>query len=329
MGALKDPAKTIEDQKSTETISYRVYKRRWFMLFNFFAIFFINSAQWIQYTIIEDIVEKYYNISATMVNMTSVVYLITYLPLILPASYIMNKKGVRFALLLAAGGNFIGSWLKVFSSHPNGFYIGLIGQSILSVSQLFMLSMPPKLAGIWFDSNQMSTACTIGVFGTQLGAAAGFLVTPNVVNDHDNPDEIGQDLFMLFLIVAIITTIILILTFAFFQEEPPTPPSEAHKLKKQENEDNSNILQSYKRLLTNGPFLMLLSAYGLNIGIYNVINTLLNPILGPHFEDGAKFAGNIGLIIVASGSFSAVVFGIILDKTRRFKEVTIGIYVIF
>lgn len=92
MGVLKDPANSVEKQKSTEIITYRVYKRRWFMLFNFFAIFFINAAQWIQYTIIEDIVEKYYNISATMVNMTSVVYLITYLPLILPASYVMNKK---------------------------------------------------------------------------------------------------------------------------------------------------------------------------------------------------------------------------------------------
>ncbi|XP_044729456.1 uncharacterized MFS-type transporter C09D4.1-like [Chrysoperla carnea] len=281
--------------------AYRVYKRRWFMIFIFFTIYFINSVHWVQYTIIANIIEKFYNVDPTMVNMTSVVYLIAYLPLILPASYVIDKKGVRFVLLVAASGNFIGSWLKVFSATPNGFYIGLTGQTILAVSQLFILSLPAKLAGIWFDASQMSTACTIGVFGAQLGEATGFFLTPIIVRNHKNKDDIG-----------------------IFEEEPPTAPSEAQKLKKQEY---SNPIESFKKLLTNKPFVMLLCAYSISIGIYNTINTLLNPIFVEHFEDKCEqFAGRIGVIFVASGSVSSVVFGMILDKTKKFKEVTSAVY---
>ncbi|XP_044730965.1 uncharacterized MFS-type transporter C09D4.1-like [Chrysoperla carnea] len=312
----------VSEKSKPET--YRVYKRRWLMIFIFAAIYFINSAHWVQYTIIADTIKKFYNVDTTMVNMTSVVYLVPYLPLILPASYLIDKKGVRFTLLLAAIGNFFGSWLKVFSAHPNGFYIGLTGQTILAISQLFILSLPPKLAGIWFDKHQMSTACTIGVFGTQLGIATSFFLTPIVVQDHDNLDSIGDDLYRLFIFMAIYTTVNLIITILFFQEEPPTPPSEAQKLKKQEN---SNPIESFKKLLTNQPFVMLLCAYSINIGIYNTINTLLNPILVEHFKiNGAQFAGRIGVVFVASGTFSSVVFGMILDRTKKFKEVTAVVY---
>ncbi|XP_044730966.1 uncharacterized MFS-type transporter C09D4.1-like [Chrysoperla carnea] len=260
-----------------------------------------------------------------MVNMTSVVYLLPYLPLIVPASYVIDKKGIRFTLLLAASGNFIGSLLKVFSAHPNLFFLGLFGQTISSVAQVFLLSMPPKLAGIWFDANQISLACTIGILASELGIGASFLFTPIVVRDHANMNEIGNDLFMLFLIVGIATFTILVLTILFFQEEPLTPPSEAQKLKSQES---SNTIKSFKALLINPPFVMLMFAFAINIGILNSVNSLLNPILLLHFQtNGERLAGNVGVICVVFGVLGCFIFGILLDKTKKFKELSVIVYV--
>lgn len=89
-----DPVRKISLTKVEKTTSetYKTYKRRWVMLFIFSALYFTNTAQWVQYTIIGNIIKKYYNISSIMVNMTSVVYLLPYLPLIVPASYVTNKK---------------------------------------------------------------------------------------------------------------------------------------------------------------------------------------------------------------------------------------------
>lgn len=44
----------------------------------------------------------------------------------------------------------------------------------------------------------MSRACALGVFGTQLGQAIGFILPPMIVGNHENLDNIGKDLNMLF-----------------------------------------------------------------------------------------------------------------------------------
>lgn len=59
------------------------------------AIFVIystsNSLQWIQYSIITNVVMEYYQVSLDWVNWTSMIYMITYIPLIFPASWILDK----------------------------------------------------------------------------------------------------------------------------------------------------------------------------------------------------------------------------------------------
>ncbi|XP_044730963.1 feline leukemia virus subgroup C receptor-related protein 2-like isoform X2 [Chrysoperla carnea] len=267
---------------------------------------------------------EYYGVSASTVNLTSVIFMLTYLPLIVPVSYVIKKKGIRFSMIIAVTGHCIGSWIKVFSTHPNGFWIGFAGQTLVAVTQVFVVSMPPRLAGIWFDSTQMSTACTIAFYGSPMGVATAYLITPMIVKqERESAEETGNDLFLLFLIIAIAATVVTVLIFVFFREAPPIPPSEAQNTQTQES---SNTLQSYKNLLTNGPFMTLLCAYGLNIGVYNATSTLFNPILLEHFEDRGAFAGHIGVVFILSGSLSTVLFGVILDKTKRFKETTLGAY---
>jgi FLVCR family feline leukemia virus subgroup C receptor-related protein len=48
---------------------------------------------------------------------------------------------------------------------PNLFYVAFIGQAIVGASQVFVLSLPAKVAAVWFGPNQVSSACSIGVFG--------------------------------------------------------------------------------------------------------------------------------------------------------------------
>jgi MFS transporter, FLVCR family, feline leukemia virus subgroup C receptor-related protein len=52
--------------------------------------------------------------------------------------------------------------------HPDLFYVAFIGQAIVAASQVFILSLPAKLAAVWFGPNQVSSACSIGVFGNQV-----------------------------------------------------------------------------------------------------------------------------------------------------------------
>lgn len=70
---------------------YKVYKSRWLMLVFFVLYSASNSLQWTQYTIISDIIVKYYGVRSNVVSWTSMVYMITYVPLIFPGSWLLDK----------------------------------------------------------------------------------------------------------------------------------------------------------------------------------------------------------------------------------------------
>jgi FLVCR family feline leukemia virus subgroup C receptor-related protein len=70
----------------------RAYKSRWIVLTIFIVYAAVNSYQWVEYSIINNIVMKYYNVSAVTVEWTSIIYMALYAPLVIPASYVLDKK---------------------------------------------------------------------------------------------------------------------------------------------------------------------------------------------------------------------------------------------
>ncbi|ROT81702.1 putative uncharacterized MFS-type transporter C09D4.1 [Penaeus vannamei] len=70
----------------------KVYPIRWFILALFVLYSMSNAFQWIQYSIINNIIVDYYGVKSTMVDWTSMLYMVTYIPLIFPASWYLEKK---------------------------------------------------------------------------------------------------------------------------------------------------------------------------------------------------------------------------------------------
>lgn len=70
--------------------------------------------------------------------------------------------------MLASGVTAVGAWIKVLSVSPERFYVTFIGQTIVGAAQIFSLGVPPKLAAVWFGANEVSFACSVGVFGNQV-----------------------------------------------------------------------------------------------------------------------------------------------------------------
>ncbi|CAG9796869.1 unnamed protein product [Diatraea saccharalis] len=191
--------------------AYKVYWTRWLTL-TFFVMFSAsNSLQWVQYTIIQDIVVKYYGVSSQLVSWTAIIYMVTYVPLIFPASWLLSKTGLRVTTIIGSFGTCAGAWLKVLSVPQDMFWLGFMGQTVVAVSQVFILNVPPRLAAVWFGANQVSSACSIGVFGNQLGVALGFLLPPMLVRAQGTVEEIGEDFRLMFYLVAGFTTVLFVL----------------------------------------------------------------------------------------------------------------------
>ncbi|EAA11941.4 feline leukemia virus subgroup C receptor-related protein 2 [Anopheles arabiensis] len=316
------------DKPALPAGEFRMYSRRWLVLAIFVMYSASNALQWIQYSIIANIVQRYYNITSTWVDWTSMIFMILYIPLIFPASWILDKLGLRIAAISGVLGTCIGAWVKCFSVSPDLFWVGFVGQSIVAASQVFILSLPAKVAAVWFGPDQVSSACSIGVFGNQLGIAVGFLVPPMLVENHDDINLIGDDLRLMFYIVAGFTSVLVVLVLFFFKAAPPTPPSAAQEATKTPNPlQSSPFLHSIKRLMLNRNYVLLLISYGMNVGVFYAISTLLNQIVLTHYPGHEVDAGRIGVCIVFAGMLGSVACGIVLDKTHRFKETTLAVYI--
>ncbi|KAG7509900.1 feline leukemia virus subgroup C receptor-related protein 2 isoform X3 [Solea senegalensis] len=318
----------IPNGDSGKADTTRLYKRRWLVVFLFSSYSLSNAYQWIQYGIISNIVLKFYSVDAFAVDWLSMVFMLTYIPFIFPVTWLLDKKGLRVTALLASALNCAGTWIKVASARPDLFAVTMLGQFTSSVAQVFILGMPSRLASVWFGANEVSTACSIGVFGNQLGIAIGFLVPPILVPNVDDVSELANHIRIMFYISAGVATLIFVLVVIVFQEKPELPPTQAEAQARNIPPEEYSYMASILRLLSNKPFMLLVVSYGLNVGCFYAVSTLLNRMIIEHYPGEEVNAGRIGLTIVIAGMVGSLICGIWLDKTKTYKQTTLVVYLL-
>lgn len=158
-------AEAAEPGRKLET---RLYRRRFAVLAVFSLYSLVNAFQWIQYSIITNVFTRYYGVSNASVDWLSIVYMVAYVPLIFPATWLLDRRGLRLTALLGSGLNCAGAWLKCGSASPELFGVTVAAQVVCSVAQVFILGLPSRLASVWFGPREVSTACATAVLGNQV-----------------------------------------------------------------------------------------------------------------------------------------------------------------
>ncbi|XP_035232010.1 feline leukemia virus subgroup C receptor-related protein 1-like isoform X2 [Stegodyphus dumicola] len=313
-------------RKSSTKPAVKLYKRRFVMLFLFAICSMMNAVPQFQYTVVADIVACYYNVSLTAVNWTCVVFMVVFLPLVFPVMYLMEKKGLRVTLMTGAFLNCLGGWIQCASFRPSRYAVIMTSQTIYAMGQVFVLSLPPFIAGVWFGATEVGLACAMGVFGNQLGIALGFIIPPMAMtNNCTDQVDISYELSMIGYPMAVINTLIFFLLFLAFQEKPPMFPSVAQATKQREN---TNYAESLKNLFKSVPFILLLISYGLITGSYFAMSTIMNEMVLIHFPgEEVDDAGWMGALMVFAGMIGSVLLGALLDKTHKFKEISLFAFI--
>ncbi|XP_036286697.1 feline leukemia virus subgroup C receptor-related protein 2 isoform X2 [Pipistrellus kuhlii] len=304
----------------------KVSRRRWAVVLVFSCYSMCNAFQWIQYGAINNIFTSFYDVSTFAIDWLSMIYMLTYIPLLLPVAWLLEKYGLRTIALTGSALNCLGAWVKLGSLKPHLFPVTMLGQVICSVAQVFILGMPSRIASVWFGANEVSTACSIAVFGNQLGIAIGFLVPPVLVPNSNDKDKLAYDIGIMFYLIAGIATLLFILVIIVFKEKPKHPPSRAQSLSYSLIPDTS-YLNPIIRLFKNLNFKLLVLTYGLNTGAFYALSTLLNRMVILNYPGEEVNAGRIGLTIIIAGMFGAMISGIWLDRSKTYKETTLVVYI--
>lgn len=304
--------------------SIKLYKKRFFILTLFCLYSASNAFQWLQYSIITGKISTFYQIDDLSVNLTSMIYMFVFVPGMIPASWFLDRFGLRWSVLLGSTGTFLGSLIKCASLNPNRFWVTMIGQTVVAICNLFVLNLPPRLAAVWFGEREVSTATSIGVFGNQLGVCFGFFLPPLIVT-ASTTNGIAQQLSYVYYGLAIFTGLLLIFICLFFEDKPKKCPSNSAARANVYQED-LNFLQSVKTLITDLDMILLTLSYGINVGVFYAISTVLDQMISSAFPGQESAAGNIGAVITVVGTLGSMVSGYILDKTHRYKETVFSLY---
>jgi len=177
------------DKLSLATLSYsssapvqtrKLYARRWFIVILFASYSMTNSYQWIHLNIIFDKITLFYNESLptsqygkdVAIDWLSMIYMLSYIPLILPTSWLLDRTGLRVVAIIGTLLNALGAWIKCAAVRSDLFTVLMFAQTICAVAQVFILGIPARLAAVWFGPNEVSTATAIGVFGNQVSVTA-------------------------------------------------------------------------------------------------------------------------------------------------------------
>lgn len=142
--------------------------RRFVVLLIFSLYSLVNAFQWIQYSSISNVFEDFYEVSPLHINWLSMVYMVAYVPLIFPATWLLDTRGLRLTALLGSGLNCLGAWVKCGSVQRHLFWVTMLGQILCSVAQVFILGLPSPVASVWFGPKEVSTACATAVLGNQV-----------------------------------------------------------------------------------------------------------------------------------------------------------------
>ncbi|XP_036405715.1 feline leukemia virus subgroup C receptor-related protein 1 [Megalops cyprinoides] len=313
-------------QKPLQT---KLYCRRFAVLAVFSLYSLVNAFQWIQYSIITNIFTFYYNVSNDKIDWLSVVYMVAYVPLIFPATWLLDKKGLKITALLGAGLNCIGAWVKCASVKPDLFWVTMTAQIICSIAQVFILGLPSRIASVWFGPKEVSTACATAVLGNQLGTAIGFLLPPVLVpNTVDDKDLMGYNISIMFYGTAVVSSLLFILTVIVIKDRPPLPPSQAQAVLPESPPEDYSYKKSIINLFMNKPFVLLLISYGIMTGSFYSVSTLLNQMIMTYYVGEELNAGRIGLTLVVAGMVGSIICGLWLDYTKTYKMTTLIVYIL-
>ncbi|XP_013365583.1 PREDICTED: feline leukemia virus subgroup C receptor-related protein 2 isoform X2 [Chinchilla lanigera] len=204
---LAQPSSSSPEELSVIKVS----RRRWAVVLVFSCYSMCNAFQWIQYGSINNIFMNFYGVSSFAIDWLSMCYMLTYIVLLLPVAWLLEKYGLRTIALTGSALNCLGAWVKLGSLKPHLFPVTVLGQVICSMAQVFILGMPSRIASVWFGANEVSTACSLAVFGNQLGIAIGFLVPPVLVPNVNDQDKLAYHISIMFYIVGGVATLLFIL----------------------------------------------------------------------------------------------------------------------
>jgi MFS family permease len=283
-----------------EQTSFKVYGYRWVILMVFMIVISVNQLLWITFAPITSIAAAYYNVSDISIGFLSMSFMIVYIAISIPASWIIDTYGIRAGI--GIGTVLTGVFGMMRGLSASNYTLVLISQIGAAMGQPFILNAITKLAARWFPIHERGTASGLGTLAIYLGIIAGMTLTPYLT--------IHSGLKGMLNLYGIISVISAVMFFVLIREKPPTAPC------RPDQEERSLVLEGMKNTLRKRSFILLMIIFFIGLGIFNSVTTWIEDILKPRGFSVTQ-AGITGGIMIAGGILGALILPFLSDRYRK------------
>jgi len=280
--------------------NFKIYGYRWVILLLFMGVIALNQLAWITFASITGVAAKYYGVSDLNIGLLSMSFMVVYIFVSIPASWVIDTYGFRTAVSI--GALLTGVFGLTRGLAGDSYTLVLVSQIGIAVGQPFILNALTKVAARWFPIQERATASGLGSLAMYLGIGIGMMLTPWLVLNY----SINSTL----LIYGITALVAASLFLVFSREHPPTPASPPGQ------EERSLVFDGLKKMIRMRDFLLLMAIFFIGLGVFNSVTTWIEDILRPRSFSILQ-AGVIGGIMVVGGILGALVVPLLSDRYRR------------
>nr|XP_027237352.1 disrupted in renal carcinoma protein 2 homolog isoform X1 [Penaeus vannamei] len=322
----------LESSMTGSRIDVKVYKRRWWILFLFAGLGFMQCAVWNTWGPITSSVKLAYSSwTDAEIALLSMWGTITMIFGLIPMTALLQLKGIRVALLLTAVFMALGTGIRCLTTDEKAFTIlAHLGAIFNGLGGIVIGAAPSLVSSRWFPPNERTTATGIGCTFNQLGNAGGFFFGPWLVHlpgNHSKPDNTTSDtdvedlrraIYDYMWITAGICVALLLGVIAYFPDKPHKPPSVTSSLREQQLPLKEEVI----KLLSNKNLWLLVLPYSITLGVNVAWSSVLDINLAP-FDISQDEASWMGVYITFGGVVLAVIAARFSDLLFGYMKLTI------
>ncbi len=294
---------------NTGDMKYKVYGYRWVVLAVFFLITVAIEIQWLSFAPIAREARAAYGFGSNdgiYIDLLALIFLILFIIMCIPASYVIDRYGIRKGIGIGAALTGIFGLMKgIFAASYPMMVVCQVG---LGIAQPFILNAVTRVAVNWFPLNERATAVGLGTLAQYVGFIVVSMVTPFLVVKSGET----YDLSGMLMTWGVISAVIAVLFLALVREQPPTPPSA------QGAEERLLSREGFRHIMSHRDMRIALALFFIGLGMFNAITTCIDQICEIK-KLGTEQTGMIMGVMFISGIIGAVVLPALSDRLRKRK----------
>lgn len=293
---------------------------RWVVLAVFMLITLAVEIQWLAHAPVARAAEVFYTgqyRAGSLINIDflAMLYMLVYLVVCIPASYIIDTRGIRVGLSFGALLAGVAGLAKGIGAAS--FPVVLAAQIGLAVAQPFILNAVTAVTVRWFPLRERGLAAGLSALAQYLGIILAMGVTPLFVVTAPEAANYGAGLERILLYYGIFTAAAALALLLFLRERPSTPLSPSSEGAVRPVPFSRGLRQVFR----NRDMLLTLGLFFIGLGIFNAVSAMVDSIAG--FLGVTDSDGLLGVVMLAGGVLGALLLPALSDRWRRRKAVLV------